>query len=133
MTGKQKKMLARILVSAVLLVAAKLLPLSGAFQLVAFLVPYAVIGWDIVWKALRNIAHGQVFDENFLMTIATVGAFCTGEFPEQEQRLSSEAHIRHVSKVFFMITALFRKIIVHIISMQPILYYTCFTWLCQYV
>ncbi len=82
MTGKQKKMLARILVSAVLLVAAKLLPLSGAFQLVAFLVPYAVIGWDIVWKALRNIAHGQVFDENFLMTIATVGAFCTGEFPE---------------------------------------------------
>ena len=75
-------MLARILVSAVLLVAAKLLPLSGAFQLVAFLVPYAVIGWDIVWKALRNIAHGQVFDENFLMTIATVGAFCTGEFPE---------------------------------------------------
>ena len=75
-------MLARILVSAVLLVVAKLLPLSGAFQLMAFLVPYAVIGWDIVWKALRNIAHGQVFDENFLMTIATVGAFCTGEFPE---------------------------------------------------
>ncbi len=82
MTKRQKKMLARILVSAVLLVVAKLLPLSGAFQLMAFLVPYAVIGWDIVWKALRNIAHGQVFDENFLMTIATVGAFCTGEFPE---------------------------------------------------
>lgn len=82
MTKRQKKMLARILVSAGLLVVANLLPLSGAFQLMAFLVPYAVIGWDIVWKALRNIAHGQVFDENFLMTIATVGAFCTGEFPE---------------------------------------------------
>lgn len=82
MTKKQKKMLGRILASAVLLLAAVCLPLEGPWRLAAFLVPYAVIGWDVIWKAVRNIAHGQVFDENFLMALATVGAFATGEFPE---------------------------------------------------
>jgi len=81
-TKKQKKMLLRVLVSLVLLVAAALLPFSGWLRLTAFLVPYILIGWDVLWKAVRNIAHGQVFDENFLMALATVGAFCTGEFPE---------------------------------------------------
>ena len=81
MTKKQKKMLLRVLVSLVLLVAAALLPFSGWLRLTAFLVPYILIGWDVLWKAVRNIAHGQVFDENFLMALATVGAFCTGEFP----------------------------------------------------
>ena len=75
-------MLVRILISAVLLVAAYLLPLEGVWSLMAFLVPYAVIGWDVLFRAVRNIAHGQVFDENFLMAIATVGAFFTGEYPE---------------------------------------------------
>lgn len=82
MTKKQKKMLLRVLVSLVLLVAAALLPFSGWPRLTAFLVPYILIGWDVLLKAVRNIAHGQVFDENFLMALATVGAFCTGEFPE---------------------------------------------------
>lgn len=82
MTRKQKKMLIRIIASGVLLVIAALLPLKGIFRLVAFIVPYAVIGWDVLWKAVRNISHGQVFDENFLMAIATVGAFATGEYPE---------------------------------------------------
>ena len=82
MSRKQKKWLARIIVSAVLLAAALLLPLDGIYRLAAFLIPYAVIGWDVLWRAVRNIAHGQVFDENFLMAIATVGAFCTGEYPE---------------------------------------------------
>lgn len=82
MTKKQKKMLWRILVSAALLVAAVLLPLEGICRLAVFLIPYAVIGWDVLWKAARNIAHGQVFDENFLMAIATIGAFFTGEYPE---------------------------------------------------
>lgn len=82
MTKKQKKMLLRILSSGILLLIAALLPLEGVFRLLAFLIPYAVIGWDVLWKAVRNIAHGQVFDENFLMAIATVGAFFTGEFPE---------------------------------------------------
>ena len=82
MSRKHKKMLARIIVSAALLVACALSPLEGIWRLLSFLVPYAVIGWDVLWKAVRNIAHGQVFDENFLMSIATVGAFATGEYPE---------------------------------------------------
>ena len=75
-------MLARIIAAAVLLAAGYLIPAQGWVRLVVFLVPYAVIGWDILWKAVRNISHGQVFDENFLMALATVGAFFTGEFPE---------------------------------------------------
>lgn len=82
MTKKQKKMLYRILISAVLLAASYLIPLTGWLRLFLFLIPYGVIGWDVLWRAVRNIAHGQVFDENFLMAIATVGAFCTGEYPE---------------------------------------------------
>ena len=82
MSRKHKKMLARIIVSAALLVACAFSPLEGIWRLLSFLVPYAVIGWDVLWKAARNIAHGQVFDENFLMALATVGAFATGEYPE---------------------------------------------------
>ncbi len=82
MTKKQKKMLVRIFISAVLFLAVVLMPLDGVERIAAFIVPYLVIGWDVLWKAIRNIAHGQVFDENFLMALATVGAFGTGEFPE---------------------------------------------------
>lgn len=82
MTKKQKKTLGRILASAALLVAAALLNQSGVTRLLIFLVPYAVIGWDVLWKAIRNIAHGQVFDENFLMALATIGAFFLGEYTE---------------------------------------------------
>ena len=84
MSKKQKRMLFRILLSAALLLAAVLLPLNNfpLLRLAVFLVPYGVIGWDVLWRAVRNIAHGQVFDENFLMALATVGAFFTGEFPE---------------------------------------------------
>lgn len=82
MTRKQKKMLIRIIISGVLLVTVSLLPLKGVLRLAAFIVPYAVIGWDVLWKAVRNIAHGQVFDENFLMAIATVGAFGTADYAE---------------------------------------------------
>lgn len=82
MSRKQKRMLIRILISAVMLVVAWCLPLEGWLKLIAFLAPYGVIGWDVLWKAVRNIAHGQVFDENFLMALATVGAFCVQEYPE---------------------------------------------------
>ncbi len=82
MSKKQKRTLYRVLAAAVLLIIAALLPLDGWVRAVVFLVPYAVIGWDVLWAALRNIAHGQVFDENFLMAIATVGAFAPGEYPE---------------------------------------------------
>ena len=84
MSKKQKRMLFRILLSTALLLAAVLLTLNNfpLLRLAVFLVPYGVIGWDVLWRAVRNIAHGQVFDENFLMALATVGAFFTGEFPE---------------------------------------------------
>ncbi len=82
MTKKQKKMLIRILLCATAFAAALLVPVKMPWRLLMFLVPYGIIGWDVLWKALRNIAHGQVFDENFLMALATVGAFATGEFPE---------------------------------------------------
>jgi len=81
-TKKQKKVLYRIIVAAVLLAAAVLFPLDGLWRLPVFLVPYFVIGWDILRKAGRNIVHGQVFDENFLMSIATVGALILGEYAE---------------------------------------------------
>ena len=84
MTRKQKKMLVRIVVSAVLLIAAVLVPYQGLWRFALFLPAYFVIGWDVLWRAVRNIAHGQVFDENFLMALATVGAFCTGFFGQGE-------------------------------------------------
>ena len=84
MIRKQKKMLVRIAVSAVLLIAAVLVPYQGLWRFALFLPAYFVIGWDVLWRAVRNIAHGQVFDENFLMALATVGAFCTGFFGQGE-------------------------------------------------
>ena len=84
MSKRQKKTLIRIIVSAVLLVAAVLLPYPQEWylRLAVFLVPYGVIGYDVIWRAVRNIAHGQIFDENFLMVIATIGALAIGEYPE---------------------------------------------------
>ncbi len=103
MTRKQKKTLIRIIVAAALLIAVSLLPdipmhrhiplltepVEGApdYGLVLlkwplYLIPYFVIGWDILWKAVRNISRGQVFDENFLMCVATIGALVLGEYSE---------------------------------------------------
>ncbi len=82
MSKKQKRMLWRIGFSAVLLGVAHWLPLEGVWCLPVFLIPYAIIGWDILWRAARNIINGQVFDENFLMALATVGALCIGEYAE---------------------------------------------------
>ena len=103
MTRKQKKMLWRILISFLLFIAAVFLPtvwLTGPIPLLSaaqdrngcgayalarwplFLIPYLAIGWDVLWKAIRNILNGQVFDENFLMSVATIGALVIGEYPE---------------------------------------------------
>lgn len=90
MTKKQKKMLTRILISAVVFVLLFLLEHVGyldAYEeqwwlMLVYLIPYAIVGYDIVWKAIRNISHGQVFDENFLMMIATFGAFGVKEYSE---------------------------------------------------
>lgn len=82
MSKKQKTVLARIIISAVLCVIAGLLPIEGVWKLLAFSVPYLVIGYDVLWGAVRNIIHGQVFDEQFLMAIATLGAFAIEDYPE---------------------------------------------------
>ncbi|MDD3278681.1 MAG: heavy metal translocating P-type ATPase [Lachnospiraceae bacterium] len=82
MTRKQKKVLYRIILAAVLIVLISLLPLKGWIRAVLFLIPYLVIGYDILKKAILGIIHGEVFDENFLMAVATVGAMCLGEYLE---------------------------------------------------
>ena len=84
MTKRQKTMLLRIIIGAVLLIAAVLAPYEGPWRFALFLPAYFTVGWDVLWRAVRNIANGQVFDENFLMALATVGAFCTGFFGEGE-------------------------------------------------
>ena len=75
MTKKQKVMLIRILITAAMLLALKFIPLTGIPQLIAYLIAYLVIGYDILRKAGKGIVNGRVFDENFLMSIATLGAF----------------------------------------------------------
>ena len=82
MTGKQKKALWRIVVSAALLIAAVLIPAKGWLELAIYLVPYLAVGWPVLLKAARNIRNGQVFDENFLMTVASLGALAIGEYKE---------------------------------------------------
>ncbi len=75
MTKKQKKMLIRILITAVMLIALKFIPITGMPQLIAYLAAYLVIGYDILKKAGKGILNGRAFDENFLMALATLGAF----------------------------------------------------------
>ena len=86
MTKKQKKTLKRIIISVVLylaiILASKLVAIPWYLELVLFLVPYFIIGHDVLRKAVLGIVHGEVFDENFLMAVATVGALCLGEFSE---------------------------------------------------
>lgn len=86
MSKKQKKVLIRIIISSVLLVAlmitSKLVQLNKWVEFVLFLVPYLIIGYDILKKAIKGIAKGQVFDENFLMAVATIGAVALGDFAE---------------------------------------------------
>lgn len=90
MTKKQKTVLYRIIAAAIIYIPLFVLEHMGKLEFqtpwpvkfLLFLVPYAIIGWDIIYKAIRNICHGQVFDENFLMCIATFGALGVGEYSE---------------------------------------------------
>lgn len=82
MTKKEKKALWRILAGLALFAAALLLPLTGVARLIAFLVPYFVVGGGVLKEAAGNLLRGQMLDENFLMSLATVGAFAVGEYPE---------------------------------------------------
>ena len=88
MTAKQKKMLLRIIIASVLLVALALSPITGYLRLALFLIPYLIVGYDILLKAAKGITNGRIFDENLLMTVATLGAIAialydnTGDYTE---------------------------------------------------
>ena len=82
MGKKMNKQLIRIIISLILVITAFFIKFDNELNSILFIVSYIIVGYDIVLKAIRNIFKGKVFDENFLMTIATIGAFCIGEFPE---------------------------------------------------
>lgn len=116
MTRKQRKNLYRIIAAAVLLVAATLadvfLLTSGGkweiLKLAIYLVPYFVIGYDILWRSAVNISHGQVFDENFLMVVATLGALCIGFFPDTEEQYREAVFVM----LFYQVGELFQSVAV---------------------
>ncbi|MBO5573617.1 MAG: heavy metal translocating P-type ATPase, partial [Clostridium sp.] len=78
MSKKQKKMLYRIITAAVLMVILHFVPAEGTARFLLYMIPYLTVGYDILWKAVKGIRNGQVFDENFLMAAATVGALILG-------------------------------------------------------
>ena len=82
MTAEHKKQLTKIIVAAVIFAGALLAPVTEMVQLGMFILSYVIVGGEIVLRALKNISRGQVFDENFLMMIASIGAFIVGEYPE---------------------------------------------------
>ena len=82
MNKKQKKMLRRIILAAVLLVLLSLLPVEGWLRFGLFMIPYLLIGYDILWDAVKGVKNLQPFDENFLMAVATVGAIALGDYKE---------------------------------------------------
>lgn len=90
MTKKQRQTRLRILITAVIYIMLLILEYTGLLErmgnpiieFVLFMVPYILISYDIIWKAVNNIRHGQIFDENFLMIVATIAAFCVQEFSE---------------------------------------------------
>lgn len=82
MNKKQKKVLIRIIISAILMIVLSVLPIKGIVRLILFMIPYLIIGYDILRKAFKGIINKQIFDENFLMAVATVGAIILGEYTE---------------------------------------------------
>ena len=105
MTKKQKNVLNRIIIAIVLLIVITvfktIVPVPGYVEFILYLIPYFVIGYDILRKSIKNISHGQVFDENFLMAVATIGAMCLGEYLEGSAVM-----------VFYQIGELFQSIAV---------------------
>lgn len=101
MSTKEKKHLARIIVGLVVFIVVYFLPIDSWFEqpnalyieFALFLIPYLIVGYDVIGKAIRNIGHGQVFDENFLMCVATIGAFALVFFPESEPHMAEGATV----------------------------------------
>ncbi len=112
MASRQKTMLARILVALSLFVVASIVPLESWLdpksalyvEFALFLIPYLIAGYDVIWAAFRNIGRGQVFDEDFLMTVATFGAFALVLFPEAEPHMAEGAAVM----IFFQTGELFQ-------------------------
>ena len=111
MTKKQKKVLYRIIVAAVLMVTLHFIPVEGYLRFGLYLIPYLVIGYDILRKAALGIAHGQVFDENFLMAVATAGAMLLGVYNES-QGLQGEFAEGVAVMLFYQIGELFQAVAV---------------------
>ena len=82
MTKKQKKVLRRIIIAFVCMIILQFLPVDGLLSFLLYLIPYFIVGYDILRKAIKGILNKQVFDENFLMAVATVGAMALGEYTE---------------------------------------------------
>lgn len=111
MTKKQKKVLFRIIIAAVLTVALHFVPVEGYLRFGLYLIPYLVIGYDILRKAALGIIHGEVFDENFLMAVATVGAMLLGLYNES-QGLEGEFAEGVAVMLFYQIGELFQAVAV---------------------
>ena len=111
MTKKQKKVLLRIIVAALLMVILHFVPIQGYGRFALYLIPYIVIGYDILRKAALGIVHGEVFDENFLMAVATVGAMLLGVYQES-QGLEGEFAEGVAVMLFYQIGELFQAVAV---------------------
>ena len=111
MTKKQKKVLYRIIITAILIVVLHFVPVEGYLRFVLYLIPYFIIGYDILRKAALGIAHGQVFDENFLMAVATVGAMLLGVYNES-RGLEGEFAEGVAVMLFYQVGELFQSVAV---------------------
>lgn len=111
MTKKQKKVLYRIIIAAILMVAMHFVPVKGYPRFGLYLIPYFIIGYDILRKAVLGIVHGEVFDENFLMAVATVGAMLLGVYNES-QGLEGEFSEGVAVMLFYQIGELFQAVAV---------------------
>lgn len=111
MTKKQKKVLYRIIIAGILMVGLHFVPVEGYFRFGLYLIPYVIIGYDILRKAALGIIHGEVFDENFLMAVATVGAMLLGVYNEANGREGEFAEGVAVM-LFYQIGELFQAVAV---------------------
>lgn len=111
MTKKQKKVLYRIIIAAILIVVLYFVPVEGYLRFALYLIPYFIIGYDILRKAALGIAHGEVFDENFLMAVATVGAMLLGVYNES-RGLEGEFTEGVAVMLFYQVGELFQSVAV---------------------
>lgn len=111
MTKKQKKVLYRIIIAAVLLIAFYFIPVEGYLRFALYLIPYLIIGYDILRKAALGIIHGEIFDENFLMAVATVGAMLLGVYNET-RGMEGEFSEGVAVMLFYQIGELFQSVAV---------------------